>query len=76
MGEYASTDDGLQAAEFADATLGDVDPVPPSARRALPPLAPPLDRGVQPVVAVGVVAAMIIAWWLRRQWLTRPGRSS
>lgn len=70
------TGDGPQATEFADAALGDVDPVPPSARHALPPLAPPLDRGVQPVVAVGVVIAVVVAWWLRRQWLTRPGRSS
>ena len=51
--------------------LGDADPAPPSARRALPPLAPPLDRGVQPVVAAGIFVGLLVLLWLRKKFVNR-----
>ena len=53
--------------EHAAPRLTDVDPVPPSARQALPPLAPPLSRGVQPVAAVALVCGLVVLWWLRKR---------
>jgi len=47
------------------------DPLSPPTRQAVPPLAPPLDRGVRPVVALGVVLVAVGLWWLRRRFANR-----
>lgn len=75
MGDGAGIDPAPAGAQPDDPArlqgLTDVDPAPPSARRAIPPLAPPLDRGVQPLAAAVVVLGLVAMWWLRRQWLRR-----
>lgn len=52
-------------------SLSETDPASPSARRAMPPIAPPLDRGVQPVVAAGFVVGVLVLWWIRKKFIGR-----
>jgi hypothetical protein len=65
---------GSSVSVMGEADVGqdnsDVDPVPGSVRHAVPPLAPPLDRTVQPVAAAGIVCAVLVLWWLRKKYIS------